>query len=286
MLRKLLLSSVLTAGLAAPALAGPDLQIIGVGLPDAQAFGAAVIDNYSYYVGPVELHTATADYLAFCADLNHDLQSGSYYTFGYLTQNGNGGTIDATLSDKIRQLAALGVTAENNHDGYMASAVQLYIWSLEYNLLPTSYGSNSDEKTDFDFLVNKTFTDQHQLARVIIPYGNPAWPDNLSLSQQMIITRTGTRHMGHDDPRLLRVDIHGASQASHFGLATTGTTRCRPRIIGGESMVEHSFAGRAWGTSLDFPHIGAKAAQATALVVRQALAPPSIHGEDPPSSAA
>ena len=184
-MKRLLLGLTTALALMSAPASASDIQIAGIGLPDSVAFNAATINGYSYYVGPVELTTSTGDsFLAFCADLNHTLQNGAFYNYGLLTKNGQGEDISATLSDKIRQITLLGINAQNNGNGFFASAIQLAIWSLEYNLQPTAYATTTVHDY-FNDIMGMSFTDQHTLARVLIPEGN--WPVNLGLSQQMIV---------------------------------------------------------------------------------------------------
>jgi len=187
MLRKLLLTTVSVIGLAAPAAAS-DLTLTGYSLPDGSAYGAGTIDGYSYYDGPVLLNVLTvngpANILAYCVDLNHELQGGVAYNYSTLTENGLGTAISPTLSNQIGQIAQLGFAALNASDGQMAAAAQLAIWSLEYNLPVTNF-STTQIQTDFNTLINTAFLNTGRLGQTIIPVGN--WPADSSLSQQMLI---------------------------------------------------------------------------------------------------
>jgi hypothetical protein len=184
MLKKLLLTTALAIGVAAPAAASV-LTITGYSLPDSSAFGAGTIDGYNYYDGPVLLHVQGGpDILAFCVDLNHTLQGGVAYDYSTLTENGLGVVISGTLSNRIGQIAQAGFTALNANNGQLAAAAQLAIWSLEYNLAVTNF-STTQIQTDFNTLINTAFLDTGELGKTIVPVGN--WPTDSSLSQQMLI---------------------------------------------------------------------------------------------------
>jgi hypothetical protein len=189
MLRKLSLTTVLAISLAAPAVAS-DLTITGYSLPDSSAFGAGTIDGYNYYDGPVLLTTQGGQqFLVYCVDLNHVLQSNNVgYNYSTLTENGLGAAISPALSNQLGQIAEAGFTALSANDGQMAAAAQLAIWSLEYNLPVTGF-STTQIQTDFNTLINTAFLDTGQLGKTIVPVGN--WPADSSLSQQMLMGLTG-----------------------------------------------------------------------------------------------
>jgi hypothetical protein len=137
-----------------------------------------------YYDGPVTLHVQGGpDITAYCADLTHELQSWVGYSYGLLTQNGQGDPISQALSNRIGHIAQLGFAALGANDGFLASAAQLAIWSLEYNALPTFY--NSVVQGDFETLLGDVFVNNGYYATALILDGN--WPQNGALSQQMVV---------------------------------------------------------------------------------------------------
>ena len=146
--------------------------------------GCSLIDSYSYYDGPVTLHVQGGpDITAYCADLNHELQSWVGYSYGLLTQNGQGDPISQALSNRIGNIAQLGFAALGANDGFLASAGPLAIWSLEYNALRTF--NNGVVQSDFQTLLGDVFANNGYYATALIPDGN--WPQNGELSQQMVV---------------------------------------------------------------------------------------------------
>jgi hypothetical protein len=183
MMRILLLATAL-ATLAPITAHASDITITGYDLPDGDAYGAGLINGYSYYDGPVTLHVQGGpDITAYCADLNHELQSWVGYSYGLLTQSGQGDPISQALSNRIGHIAQLGFAALGANDGSLASAAQLAIWSLEYNALPTFY--NSTVQSDFGTLLGDVFSNNGYYAMALIPDGG--WPANLGASQQMVV---------------------------------------------------------------------------------------------------
>jgi PEP-CTERM motif len=181
-MRKLLLAGAALLGLSTSAYA-TNITVTGYDLPDAQAFSAGVFDGYSYYDGPINLHTSVGDIIAYCADVNHILQSGVDYTFGLLTHDGLGNAISASMSSRIGHLASAGFSALAANDGDLAAAIQLAIWSLEYGTAVTSF-ANSTIANDFTFAEGLSFANTGY-ATTLVPVGN--WPANAALSQQMVV---------------------------------------------------------------------------------------------------
>lgn len=183
MMRVLLLATAL-ASLAPIAAHASDITVTGYDLPDGDAYGAGLINGYSYYDGPVTLHVQSGpDITVYCADLNHILQGGAGYSYGLLTQNGQGDPISQALSNRIGHIAQLGFAALGANDGSLASAAQLAIWSLEYDATPTFY--NGVVQSDFATLLGDAFANDGSYAMALIPDGN--WPQNGALSQQMVV---------------------------------------------------------------------------------------------------
>ncbi len=185
-MKKLLLTSALALGLAAPAYAG-DITITGINLNDPQAFGAGTVNGYSYYDGPIDLSVqGQSDIEVYCADLNHELHDAVYH-YGLLKENGLGVALTIQQSDIIGKIAEAGfadLLASTFLGNEAAAAAQLAIWSIEYNTLPTSF-ANGDIETDFWGLYGTTPDAHPQWAEVII--ANGAWPGNSDLSQQMVV---------------------------------------------------------------------------------------------------
>ena len=161
-----------------------DITVTGYSLPDAQAYGAGAVNGYSYYDGPVILNVQGGpDIIAYCADMSHWLQGGAGYDYGLLTEDGNGNPLTEAQSNRIGRIASAGFAALAVNDGQLAAAAQLAIWSLEYNVAPTSF-ANTTIQNDFNFLESLSFPD-YGYATVLIPDGN--WPADTTLSQQMVI---------------------------------------------------------------------------------------------------
>ena len=139
MMRVLLLATAL-AGLVPIAAHAGEITVTGYDQPDGNAYGTGLINGYSYYDGPVTLHVQGGpDITAYCADLSHELQSWVGYSYGLLTRNGQGDTISQALSNRIGHIAQLGFAALAANDGFLASAAQLAIWSLEYDTTATNF---------------------------------------------------------------------------------------------------------------------------------------------------
>ena len=186
MMRVLLLATAL-AGLAPIAAHAGEIVVTGYDQPDANAYGTGLINGYSYYDGPVTLHVQGGpDITAYCADLTHELQGWVGYSYGLLTQNGHGDPISQALSNRIGHIAEPGFATLGANDGFLASAAQLAIWSLEYDVTPTFY--NGVVESDFQTLIGDVFANNGSYARALIPDGD--WPQNGSLSQQMVVGLT------------------------------------------------------------------------------------------------
>jgi hypothetical protein len=181
-MKKILIGTALAVGLSTAAHA-TDITVTGYDTPDTQAFGTGEVLGYSYYDGPITLHVAGgADIVVYCADISHELQAAVYET-GALTQNGLGGLISQSLSNRIGNIAELGFAS---NDGLFQSAAQLAIWSLEYNVTPTFY--NATVQSDFATLLGDVFANNGAYASALIP--TDGWPTNLSASQQMVTGMT------------------------------------------------------------------------------------------------
>jgi hypothetical protein len=198
-MKKALLGAASVAALALGAVpaSATNVTVTGYSLPDPNAFGAGQIDGYSYYDGPVTLHTSTGDITAYCADLNHVLHAQDYHT-GPLAFNGLGDPIDLLTSQRVEFVAKRGFkalsTAEASADPFtrtqnfeFAAAAQLAIWSLLYPGDPVTNFANIDIQDYFvDLELFPAFAAGDKGATVLIPNGN--WPSDYGLSQQMVVT--------------------------------------------------------------------------------------------------
>jgi hypothetical protein len=188
-MKKLLISTAVVLGLVPAALASgahaTSITVTGYSLPDSAAYGAGTVDGYNYYDGPVTLHTTSGDINVYCADLNHELQTGVVYNYGFLTENGAGNPISEFTSNRIGHIAALGLASS---DGDVEAAAQLAIWSVEYNTSATGFADIAIQ-TDYNSLIGGTFANTGY-ARVLIPAGN--WPTDTSLSQMMVVGTSTT----------------------------------------------------------------------------------------------
>lgn len=190
MFRKLLLTTVLAVGLAAPAAA--DVLVQGYSLPDwPTGNNAGKVNGYSYYAGPILLDIKNADdILAYCADLDHTLKSGSTYAYSTLTKNGQGVALTLQESNIIGQIAQIGLAADLNTTAgkNMAAAAQLAIWALEYKTTATNFKNNTIE-SDYLTLTAIAYDGSGKWATTLVPVGN--WPANSALSQQMVLGLPG-----------------------------------------------------------------------------------------------
>jgi PEP-CTERM motif len=181
MMRVLLLATAL-ASLAPAAVHAANVTVTGYDTPDPDAFNAGTINGYNYYDGPIILHTSQGDIIAYCADLQHDLHAQDY-TFGLLTTRGDGTPISAALSSRLGHLASAGFAAFQTNNDDLAAAVQLAIWSLEYNTTATNF-ANSTIAADFSLAESWSFQNTGY-ATELIPVGD--WPADASLSQGMVV---------------------------------------------------------------------------------------------------
>jgi PEP-CTERM motif-containing protein/fibronectin-binding protein len=189
-MNKYLMAGAFIAAFGASAAYASDVTITGYSLPDPDAYGAGVVNGYSWYDGPVELQVSGGpDIIAYCADLNHDLH-GQTYHYGLLKENGLGGGIDEATSFRIGTIAAMGfadLAAGGDANDQLAAAAQLAIWSIEYGTTPTSFDTAdyANIQTDYNAFIALTPTGTERYAEVLIPNGN--WPGDSSLSQQMVV---------------------------------------------------------------------------------------------------
>lgn len=184
MFRKLFLTAVLAVGLASPAAA--DLVVQGYSLPDwPTGNNAGKVNGYSYYAGPILLDIKDGDdILAYCADLNHTLKSGSTYTYSTLTQNGLGVALTLQTSNIIGQIAQIGLAAMGLGENDKAAAAQLAIWAIEYATTATNF-KNAAIQGFYNTFVATTYDGSGKWATTLLPVGN--WPASSALSQQMVL---------------------------------------------------------------------------------------------------
>jgi hypothetical protein len=183
-MKKLLISTALVLGLV-PGAHAAGITVTGYSLPDSAAYGAGTVNGYNYYDGPITLQTTVGDINVYCADLNHELQAGVVYNYGFLTENGAGNPISEFTSNRIGHIAALGLASS---DGDLQAAGELAIWSVEYNTSATGF-ANTAIQNDYNSLIGDTFANTGY-ARVLIPAGN--WPTDTSLSQAMVVGTSST----------------------------------------------------------------------------------------------
>ena len=188
-MKKLLMSTAVALGLVPATLASEahaaGITVTGYSLPDSAAYDAGTVDGYNYYDGPVTLQTTAGDINVYCADLNHELQTGVVYNYGFLTENGAGSPISEFTSNRIGHIAALGLASS---DGDMQAAAELAIWATEYNTSATGFADIAIQN-DYNSLIADTFANTGY-ARVLIPAGN--WPNDTSLSQMMVVGTSST----------------------------------------------------------------------------------------------
>ena len=191
-MKRLLTTTAIVAGalfFASLSAKAADIHVANYSTPDGAGLDAVTTDGYSHYTGPISLLLSDGTTLAaYCADLNHVLQS-SDYNYGLLTQNGKGADIDQALSNLLGQLATIGLDAFKSGDAKKAVAVQAVIWDLEYGVTSTGF-ADSTVLADFNVLMTdaKTpgfFQNDGTYAQVIIPTGG--WPGVDGVSQQMIL---------------------------------------------------------------------------------------------------
>lgn len=116
------------------------------------------------------------DLLVFCVDLEHNIGVTHYdpalvFTWGYLTVDGAGNPISEADSNRIGQLANLGLALSKSSDPDRVddvSAVQAAIWSIEYNSVATS--SNPAINTEIVHFINDTHDNGKGRARSLIAH--------------------------------------------------------------------------------------------------------------------
>ncbi len=167
--------------------ASADIVVTSYDLPDGAAFNSVTTNGYSYYTGPVVLHTSAGDITVYCADLTHDIYNDTTYTYAYqpLMQDGLGDPLSEQLSNELGQIAQIGLNAFAHGDNDLAVAAQAAIWELEYNTTPT-FGGNTSIATDYQSLVTATYSNNGQRALALVPTG-AGWWQNTGASQQMIV---------------------------------------------------------------------------------------------------
>ena len=217
MMRVLLLATAL-ASLSPIAAYAANVTVTGYDTPDPDGFNAGTVNGYSYYDGPVILHTSQGDIIAYCADLQHELHAQDY-TFGLLTTRGDGTPISAALSSRLGHLASAGFAAFQTNNDDLAAAVQLAIWSLEYNTTATNF-ANSTIAADFSLAESWSFQNTGY-ATELIPVGG--WPDNSSLSQGMVVGFAA----GAPEPSTWAMGLMGFAGIAGLSLfSRRKTTRC------------------------------------------------------------
>ena len=217
MMRVLLLATAL-ASLSPIAAYAANVTVTGYDTPDPDGFNAGTVNGYSYYDGPVILHTSQGDIIAYCADLQHELHAQDY-TFGLLTTRGDGTPISTALSSRLGHLASAGFAAFQTSNDDLAAAVQLAIWSLEYNTTATNF-ANSTIAADFSLAESWSFQNTGY-ATELIPVGG--WPDNSSLSQGMVVGFAA----GAPEPSTWAMGLMGFAGIAGLSLfSRRKTTRC------------------------------------------------------------
>ena len=192
-MKKLLLAAAAVCALAAPANA---FQLISTTLSDVPtAYNAGTVLGYSYYDGPVLLHTDIAapfsDFESYCVDLNHFLQSNQSYHFGKLTTDGNGNPITELQSYMIGKIAIAGIADTNlpTPDQDFDAAAQLAIWAIEYNTTATGFKDVAIQN-DYNTLYgefNNPLAKDFNWATAVIP--DSPWPGGgeWGSSQMMVV---------------------------------------------------------------------------------------------------
>jgi PEP-CTERM motif len=180
----ILISALLASTIAAQATSL--VTVTNYNLNDPDAFFSATTEGYNYYTGPIQLVTTDGQINVYCADLEHTIYPGTTYTYAYqpLIENGLGQALGETLSNKIGQIANIGLTAYANGDVDMGAAAEAAIWSLEYNTTSTIAPGTLDN--DYLSLVHGTYTNTGTYALALTPYGEN-WPLNSGASQQMVV---------------------------------------------------------------------------------------------------
>ena len=128
-----------------------DVSVTGYDLPDSSSFNSVTTDGYSYYTGPIVLHTATGPLTVYCADLTHTIWNNTPYQYAYgpLTENGSGALLSEQLSNELGQIAGIGKSALSKGNDDLAAAAQAAIWGLEYSVTPTFANPAGPIATDY-----------------------------------------------------------------------------------------------------------------------------------------
>jgi hypothetical protein len=155
-------------------------------LNDGAAFYSATTEGYNYYTGPITLVTTDGAINVYCADLDHTIYPGTTYTYAYqpLTENGQGQALSEVLSNKLGQIATIGLNAFAVGDNNEGAAAEAAIWSLEYNT--TSSIAPGALYNDYLSLMDATYRNTGTYALALTPYGEN-WPLNSGASQQMVV---------------------------------------------------------------------------------------------------
>jgi PEP-CTERM motif len=179
----LLISALLASTTAAKAA---NVTVTDYQLNDGDGFYSATTEGYNYYTGPITLVTTDGTINVYCADLEHTIYPGTTYTYAYqsLTENGQGVALSEALSNKLGQIATIGLNAFAHGDENEAAAAEAAIWSFEYNT--TSSISPGVLDDDYLSLMNATYANTGTYALALTPYGEN-WPLNSGASQQMIV---------------------------------------------------------------------------------------------------
>ena len=183
-----IVAGVVVAAALAPVSAAP-IDVTGYTLPDPAAFNVVTTgpENYSYYTGPITLQTLNdGDIDVYCADLDHTLHNGQY-AFGILDHDGRGNAISQEISNRLGQLAGLGLLALAANKLDIATAIQAAIWDTEYSVTSTfSDGPGGPLATLVAGYLSEAFTNDGTWAVALIPFGQ-GWSEAAGASQQMIV---------------------------------------------------------------------------------------------------
>jgi hypothetical protein len=180
----ILISALLGSTIAAQA--SNLVTVTNYNLNDGAAFYSATTEGYNYYTGPIQLVTTDGTINVYCADLDHTIYPGTTYTYAYqpLTENGQGTALGEALSNKIGQIATIGLNAFAHGDDNEGAAAEAAIWSFEYNT--TSQIAPGPLDTDYLSLMGATYKNTGTYALALTPYGEN-WPINSGASQQMVV---------------------------------------------------------------------------------------------------
>jgi hypothetical protein len=161
-------AAAVAASLAATSASAAGIIVtnVGVGNGDNQ-FGTVTVSGYGQpWTTPVLLtDTAGQTYVTFCDDLQHDIYvtGGQQLPFelGQVRTDGFGNPLTESTSNRMGQIADIGIFDFEHGDLKGADAAQAAIWSLEY----ASYGwtvSASDSTVEHDLLQDLKVVDNHQ----------------------------------------------------------------------------------------------------------------------------